>query len=38
MIFAGPGTFWTDLKRFEEVGSAQILRQANSPTTRPAWR
>jgi regulator of protease activity HflC (stomatin/prohibitin superfamily) len=37
MIFAGEGTFWTDLKRFEEVGAAQLLRPQR-PTTRPARR
>ncbi len=34
LIFAGPGTFWTDLKKVEEVGASQILRQATA--TRPA--
>jgi len=47
MIFAGEGTFWTDLRRFEEVGAAQLMRQAgspmstrssNAPATRPALR
>lgn len=28
MIFAGPGTFWTDLKRMEEVSAATIMKQA----------
>jgi hypothetical protein len=32
LIFAGPGTFWTDLKTFQEIGAAQIL----SPSTRPS--
>lgn len=27
LIFAGPGTFWTDLKKFEELGAAQVLKQ-----------
>ncbi len=31
MIFAGPGTFWTDLKRMDEVSSATILKQASEP-------
>ena len=31
MIFAGPGTFWTDLKRMDEVSSAQIMKQAADP-------
>jgi len=26
LIFAGPGTFWTDLKRIEEVGAAQVIK------------
>jgi regulator of protease activity HflC (stomatin/prohibitin superfamily) len=27
LIFAGPGTFWTDLKTFEQVGASQMLKQ-----------
>jgi hypothetical protein len=27
LIFAGPGTFWTDLKGFQEVGASQLLKQ-----------
>jgi hypothetical protein len=27
MIFAGPGTFWTDLKSFEQVGASQMIKQ-----------
>jgi hypothetical protein len=27
LIFAGPGTFWTDLKTFEQVGAAKIVDQ-----------
>jgi hypothetical protein len=27
LIFAGEGTFWTDLKSFQEVGATQVLRQ-----------
>jgi hypothetical protein len=27
MIFAGPGTFWTDLKTFEQIGASQIIQQ-----------
>jgi len=38
MIFAGEGTFWTDLKRFEEVGAAQLMQQTQRPSTRPAPR
>ncbi|MCK4659995.1 MAG: hypothetical protein KAV82_10785 [Phycisphaerae bacterium] len=26
LFFAGDGTFWTDLSRFEEVGAAKLLR------------
>ena len=32
LIFAGEGTLWTDLSRFEEVGAAKIMQS----TTRPA--
>jgi hypothetical protein len=28
LIFAGPGTFWTDLKSFQDVGSAKIAQGA----------
>jgi len=32
LIFAGPGTFWTDLKTFEQVGGAQqILEEQRQP-------
>lgn len=27
MIFAGPGTFWTDLKSFQEIGASQSLER-----------
>jgi hypothetical protein len=27
MIFAGPGTFWTDLKSFEQIGASQMIKQ-----------
>jgi regulator of protease activity HflC (stomatin/prohibitin superfamily) len=27
LIFAGPGTFWTDLKTFEQIGAGQIVEQ-----------
>lgn len=35
LFFAGPGTFWTDLKRIEEVGAAEIIkqRQGAAPAT-----
>lgn len=28
LIFAGPGTFWTDLKSFQEVGGAQVIEES----------
>jgi hypothetical protein len=28
LIFAGPGTFWTDLKSFQDVASSKLLEQA----------
>lgn len=30
-IFAGPGTFWTDLKSFGDIGASQVLQQSQSP-------
>jgi regulator of protease activity HflC (stomatin/prohibitin superfamily) len=27
LIFAGPGTFWTDLKNFQEVGASKMIQQ-----------
>jgi hypothetical protein len=27
-MFAGPGTFWTDLKSFQEVGASKIIEQS----------
>ena len=27
LIFAGPGTFWTDLKSFQDVGASKVLQQ-----------
>ena len=33
MIFAGPGTFWTDLKSFEQVGASQLMRQTQGEAT-----
>ena len=27
LIFAGPGTFWTDLKSFQDVGASRVLEQ-----------
>lgn len=32
LIFAGPGTFWTDLKSFQEVGGAQAIQAATRPS------
>ena len=29
LIFAGQGTFWTDLKSFQEVGAVKMLQPAN---------
>ena len=26
LIFAGPGTFWTDLKTFEQVGASKMMQ------------
>lgn len=26
-IFAGPGTFWTDLKSFQEIGAGQVIEE-----------
>jgi hypothetical protein len=31
LFFAGDGTFWTDLSRFEEVGAARLLRPQRAP-------
>jgi uncharacterized membrane protein YqiK len=28
LIFAGPGTFWTDLKSFQDVGASKVVQQA----------
>jgi len=27
LIFAGPGTFWTDLKSFQDVGASKVIQQ-----------
>ena len=27
LIFAGPGTFWTDLKSFQDIGASRMLEQ-----------
>lgn len=27
LIFAGPGTFWTDLKSFQDIGATQVIKQ-----------
>ena len=27
LIFAGPGTFWTDLKSFQDIGAGQIVEE-----------
>ncbi len=31
LIFAGPGTFWTDLKTFQDVGAAKIVSEKPQP-------
>jgi hypothetical protein len=36
LIFAGPGTFWTDLKSFQEVGASRMLEQQQAPARRTA--
>jgi hypothetical protein len=28
LIFAGPGTFWTDLKSFQDIGAGKIVQQS----------
>ncbi|MGF1634950.1 MAG: SPFH domain-containing protein [Phycisphaerae bacterium] len=34
LIFAGPGTFWTDLKTFEQVGASRVMQQSeNAPSS-----
>jgi hypothetical protein len=35
LIFAGPGTFWTDLKSFEQIGASKMMQ---SPTPQPEKR
>jgi regulator of protease activity HflC (stomatin/prohibitin superfamily) len=30
-IFAGPGTFWTDLKSFQDIGASQVMQQSQQP-------
>ena len=32
LIFSGPGTFWTDLKSFEQIGATKIVQQPSSKT------
>ena len=32
LIFAGPGTFWTDLKTFEQIGASQMIKQQPQQT------
>lgn len=31
VIFAGPGTFWTDLKGFQDVAASKVLQQSQQP-------
>ena len=26
LIFAGPGTFWTDLKNFQDIGASKVIQ------------
>jgi regulator of protease activity HflC (stomatin/prohibitin superfamily) len=35
LIFAGPGTFWTDLKSFQEIGGANQILQQTQPSAAP---
>jgi regulator of protease activity HflC (stomatin/prohibitin superfamily) len=35
LFFAGDGTFWTDLTRFEELGAAKVLQSASDPARPP---
>jgi hypothetical protein len=30
-IFAGPGTFWTDLKSFQEIGAGEVIQEQMQP-------
>ena len=32
LIFAGPGTFWTDLKTFEQVGASKLVQEQPTPS------
>jgi uncharacterized membrane protein YqiK len=36
LIFAGPGTFWTDLKTFEQVGRQRSSRSRREPQPSPS--
>jgi regulator of protease activity HflC (stomatin/prohibitin superfamily) len=36
LIFAGPGTFWTDLKSFQDVGAGKLIQQQEPPPATPA--
>lgn len=36
LIFAGPGTFWTDLKTFEQIGGASQILQETAPGAAPS--
>jgi len=33
LIFAGPGTFWTDLKTFEQVGATRLFSEPGAETS-----
>lgn len=34
LIFAGEGTFWTDLSRFEDAGAAKLLQSGTAPMSK----
>jgi hypothetical protein len=35
LIFAGPGTFWTDLKSFQDIGASKMLEQEQRKEAAP---
>ena len=35
LIFAGPGTFWTDLKSFQEIGASKLMQQTQQQPPEP---
>lgn len=36
LFYAGDGTFWTDLSRFEELGAAKLLRPTGATPNQPS--